>query len=259
MKVAIVVRDAAGSPPAAAPPPRRPATTRSLPARRAQGAGHVGTALGTGLLRAAEREGGGPGFQVAYGVRDVKKYARLEREQPGCSVAPVQDAVSWAEATILAIPGACSAEGVRAAAAALGPGVDGKALLDVTNHLTSDLEMPLLWESGTSGGECLAAALPHAAVFKAFNTTGYENMRAAGAGAGGNTERLTMLMAGPAGAGRAAAEAVVAGAGFAPRRVGDIRWARNLEALAELYIQAAREWKGRSFHIQVVDVPRAER
>jgi predicted dinucleotide-binding enzyme len=190
-------------------------------------------------------------------VRDVQKYTHLEREQPGYSVAPVRDAVAWAKAGVLAIPGVCSAEGVRAAAAALGPGVDGNALLDATNHLRSDLEILLLWEDRISGDECLAAVLSRAHVFKAFNSTGYENMRAAGSGAGGYTERLTMLMAGPAGAGRAAAEAVVTGAGFAPRRVSGVRWALNLEALAELYIQAAREWKGRLWTSQAPSAERA--
>lgn len=48
------------------------------------------------------------------------------------------------------------------------------------------------------------------------------------------SQQLTMLFAGPAER-RGEAEAVVAGVGFAPKYVGPIRYARNLDAIAELW------------------------
>ncbi len=61
----------------------------------------------------------------------------------------------------------------------------------------------------------------------------------------------------PCGAAAAAHLQVVAGAGFTPTWVGSIRYARNLEALAELWIHlgvpgigSSDKW-GRDFHFQV--------
>ena len=54
-------------------------------------------------------------------------------------------------------------------------------------------------------------------------------------GEGITGQQLTMLLAG-APEGRDIAELVVAGVGFKPKYVGPIRYARNLEAIAELWI-----------------------
>lgn len=55
--------------------------------------------------------------------------------------------------------------------------------------------------------------------------------------------RLTMLLAGPT-EHRAAVEGVVAGVGFVPKYVGPIRYARNLDAIAELWWVCGRAWQG---------------
>lgn len=67
-----------------------------------------------------------------------------------------------------------------------------------------------------------------------------------------------MLFAGPPQQKDAAAD-VVAGVGFVPKYVGPIRYARNLDAIAELWVhlsipQAGEtpEFWGRNFHFQVV-------
>lgn len=72
----------------------------------------------------------------------------------------------------------------------------------------------------------------------AFSTVGVEQLAAPdGALIGG--QQLTMLLAGGPPERRGEAEAVVAGVGFAPKYVGPIRYARNLDAIAELW-QAGR-------------------
>ena len=69
---------------------------------------------------------------------------------------------------------------------------------------------------------------------------------------------LTMLVSGDKDK-EAEAATIVKAAGFDPRYVGPIRYARNLEAIGELWIHAAvppagftKENWGRQFHFQVV-------
>ena len=78
-----------------------------------------------------------------------------------------------------------------------------------------------------------ACHLPHRSTLPAFSTVGVEQL-AAPDGSRIDGRRLTMLLAGPPER-RAEAEAVVAGVGFAPKYVGPIRYARNLDAIAELW------------------------
>ena len=77
----------------------------------------------------------------------------------------------------------------------------------------------------------LAAAVPDAFVYKAFNTAGIPILanpdgRTIGSGVG----PLTMMYAGPADQQQQkVVEEVVLGVGFEPQYVGPIRYARNLE------------------------------
>lgn len=108
-----------------------------------------------------------------------------------------------------------------------------KVIIDATNPLGFDGGLHArTWEEGISSGEKLQYYLPNAKVYKAFNTLGLEHM----------SEALgkDMLMAGdPNPKYRLLAEDVVRGVGFKPFYVGPIRYARNLEALAELWIHMA--------------------
>lgn len=151
------------------------------------------------------------------------------------------------------------AAAVACLAAALGPGVAGKVVVDATNPLTGFPGLEVLWD-GTSGvqavpdaqtepgwvhgllmgrmpaapvlqhagGELLQAGLPQGTrVFKAFNTLGTSVMAAPDA----LGQRISMLFAGPPddAAGREAVGALITDAGFAPEFVGPLRYARNLE------------------------------
>ncbi len=252
-----------------------------------------------------------------------EKVQTLLASQPGATADTVHDAVSWAEACILATPGDPTDEGIIAMSKTLGPGIVGKVgvtpescskgnrtrrpppccrtqvLIDVTNPLTKFPALEVRW-NGTSGeahplswvcsiiisslapptgGEVLAAALPGTHVFKAFNTVGAEQLGNAD-GSNINGEQLSMLIAGgpevcephsllwtqwhvrsPSTVlqGVDVAKAVVAGVGFRPEYVGPIRYARNLEAIAELWIHLSappigftKEAWGRNFHFQVI-------
>ena len=225
------------------------------------GAGNVGATLGGSLLRDAKD------VQVKYGVRNAlsEKYAKLLEEQPEATIDSVHDAIEWADAVILATSTPSSKSAYEEYAKSLGDGVKDKVIIDATNPLTvyPGLE---LWTRNVSGGEILSSLLPQSYVFKAFNTLGYELMAAAdGRSMPGFTgHRLTMLIAGPKEK-KEVAERVVDLAGFEPCYVGPIRYARNLEAIAELWIHLGLEgvgpdlsW-GRNFHFQAVGEIRNQR
>lgn len=79
----------------------------------------------------------------------------------------------------------------------------------------------------------IVTALP-APAHAAFSTVGVEQLGAPD-GSLIDGRQLTMLVAGGPPEKRGAAEAVVAAVGFIPKYVGPIRYARNLDAIAELW------------------------
>ncbi|KIZ01607.1 hypothetical protein MNEG_6352 [Monoraphidium neglectum] len=178
------------------------------------GAGNVGKTLGGQLATK---------HTVKYGCRDPAKH-------PGIGAAPVPSVCDWAEVLLVCTPGFSTAAEAEALATSFGPGVRGKVFIDATNPLSA-------WPK-------LEGALPSSYVFKAFNTIGLEHMAALGpqgaavfGGEAAAIERgpITMLYAG-AEEKRAVAAAIISDVGFDPRYVGPIRYARNLEAIAELWI-----------------------
>ncbi|PNH05802.1 Metalloreductase STEAP3 [Tetrabaena socialis] len=210
------------------------------------GAGTVGKTLGSAIARTNK---------VVFGVRDPAKYAQLSTLK-NTSVASVSDAIKASDVIILATPGSNDDAGIKSTAASLGPGIAGKVLIDATNPLTSWPGLEVRWTAGTSGGEVLAAVLPDTIVYKAFNTIGVNQMSHAD-GSAITGQQLTMLFAGGP-AQREAAEEVISAVGFKPEYVGPIRYARNLEAIAELWIHlsvpgvgTAEKW-GRDFHFQTI-------
>lgn len=221
------------------------------------GAGSVGSTLGRRLL-ASNR------FTVKYGTRDPSsdKVAALLASQPGATADAIPATVDWAEVVILATTSwdpSKAREQIQSLAASLGEGIKGKVLIDVINGLSGWPALSLGWDGGPSTSELLQEALPDTALFKAFSTVGVEQLGAPdGALIGG--QQLTMLVAGGPPERRGEAEAVVAGVGFAPKYVGPIRYARNLDAIAELWIhlsipgagETPEAW-GRNFHFQVIE------
>lgn len=134
---------------------------------------------------------------------------------------------------ILATPGIYGDEEMKAFASSLGDMRD-KVIIDATNPLgpfTDGLQVRT-WEGGISSGEMLQSHLPQSKVYKAFNTVGVEHMREA-------LGKDMMIAGDPDTSYRAMAEAVVAAVGFNPFYVGPIRYSRNLEAMAEMWIHMA--------------------
>jgi len=188
------------------------------------GSGAVGVALGSRLAAQGD-------FAVTMAARDpAATVTKLEAQGVTLKVASVAEAVAAAEVVILAMPGANDDAGIKAIAAGL-PSVAGKVVIDATNPLSAFPALEVRW-TGTSGGEVFAEALPEAAVFKAFNSLGVEHMV--------NPAGKDMFVAGDERPEyKAKAMAVVQAVGFKGRYVGPIRYARNLEAMAELWIHLA--------------------
>jgi len=200
------------------------------------GGGSVGTTLANSLVAAKAK--------VYIGARDpVQTKEKLKTKGFGyleSNVRPVQEAISKANILILAVPGAHTDEGIEAMAKSL---VDeeninndkvlaGKTIIDATNPFTENME--IRWRQGTSSAEVLQKFLPDCKVYKCFNTIGVEWLSKAKEA----SNLMDMFYCGPD---REGIVDIVEAVGFKPRYVGPIRYARNLEAMAELWVHCASE------------------
>lgn len=191
------------------------------------GGGSVGSTLADSIIASSQ---GAPN-RVVIAARDPSKTkAELAAKQLGnLPVESAQDAIRTADILILAVPGKHTDKGIQKMAHSLGD-VSGKTVIDATNPLSEFSDgLEVRWTQGTSGGEVLQKYLPTAKVYKAFNTIGVEHM------ARPKSVGTDMLFCGP----DAEIQDVIAAVGFTPRYMGPIRYARNLEAIAELWIHCA--------------------
>ena len=123
------------------------------------GAGNVGGSLGRGWSKR--------GHQVRYGVPNPAdaKYRDLPAATPAVAAAD-------ADAIVLATPWPATEAAVRG----LGD-LSGRLVIDCTNPLGIGADgLGLVVGHSISGGELIAQWAPGAAVFKTFNTTGFNNM-----------------------------------------------------------------------------------
>ena len=198
------------------------------------GAGNVGTALGSGWSAA--------GHLVTYGVRNPtdQRYAGH-----GGKFATIGQAVAGAEVVVLATPWPA----IESALAAAGD-LSGKTLIDCTNPLVMDAQgLHLALGHTTSCAEKVAALAPGASVFKAFNTTGAENM----ARAGSFPTPPVMFVAGDDAAKKPMVITLARDLGFDPVDAGPLLNARLLEPLAMLWIDLAlKRGAGRDFAFALV-------
>lgn len=170
------------------------------------GDGNVGSALRRGL----ERSG--------YDVRAVGK----KPEQ-------VKDTGAWADVVILAVPYGA----IDDAVGELADGIRGKTLVDVTNALTSDMQLA----SGctTSGAETLQQKARGAKVVKAFNTQFASHMDSGAV----NGQQLTIFAAGDDADAKRQVIQMAQDIGFDAVDAGPLQNARLLEPLGYFNIQLA--------------------
>lgn len=194
------------------------------------GGGTVGKTLANSLVAAKAK--------VYIGARDPDRTKEMLKEKGFAylepNVRPVEKAIAKADILVLAVPGAHTDEGIAATVQALGGSntLKGKTIIDATNPFSENME--IRWTQGTSSGEVLQKCLPDCNVYKCFNTIGVEWL----ANAKEASSLMDMFYCGPD---REGIVDIVEAVGFKPRYVGPIRYARNLEAMAELWFHCASE------------------
>lgn len=120
------------------------------------GAGHVGSAVARGVVRA--------GHTVTVTATDPAHARTLADEVGGTAAADAAEAARDADATVLAVPYGALPDVTRE----IRDAVAGKLVIDATNPLTADGSG--LAVTDRSGAEQTADRLPAARVVKAFNT-----------------------------------------------------------------------------------------
>eukprot|EP01098_Paradermamoeba_levis_P003354 TRINITY_DN1542_c0_g1_i2.p1 TRINITY_DN1542_c0_g1~~TRINITY_DN1542_c0_g1_i2.p1 ORF type:complete len:256 (+),score=60.51 TRINITY_DN1542_c0_g1_i2:111-770(+) len=208
------------------------------------GGGLVGSKIGAQVLKS--------GHEVKYAQRDPtsEKVKGLLAEQPNATVATIHEALEWCEVAFLTVPGQHKFGDNKAVADSLGPGAKGKVIIDVTNPLSPYPGLETRWDGSPSAGEEFQQYLPESFVFKALNTVPAEHVTHPD-GSLINNNKLLALVAGHPDK-KDLALKVIEAIGLETAYVGPIRYARNLEALAELYIHMAafQQW-GRNWAFQV--------
>lgn len=187
------------------------------------GTGNVGSALGKRWAEA--------GHAVIFGTREpeAEKVKGLLSDigENACADLPAE-AAGAAEAIVLATPWGVTQQVVET----LGDLTD-KVIIDATNPIAPGLELAL--GTTTSGAEEIAKWADGAAVVKAFNTTGYNNML----NPDYDGQSATMFIAGDNEAAKEVVTTLSEEIGFDVADVGVLKCARYLEPMAFAWITMA--------------------
>jgi predicted dinucleotide-binding enzyme len=137
-----------------------------------------------------------------------------------------QDAASFGDVVVFAIPGAAMAETVRQ----LGGALQGKVIIDATNNVRN----PVM-----NSVESITKAVPDGRVFRAFNTLPWE----AFANPTFGDTVADLFYCGPQD-GRDAVERLIKDVGLQPVYVGDLQWLSVVDPIAGLFF-ALSQARGR--------------
>jgi len=184
------------------------------------GTGFIATTLGRSLSEA--------GHRVVYGSRHPES-----EETPGGGgrVSSVADALSGAEAVILALPGPAVPDLV----AQHGDALAGMLVIDATNQM------------GADAVNARASLPPTVRYARAFNTLGGENL----ADPVFDGERADMFFSAPEGD-RAAVETIIEGVGLRPIYVGEDQ-ETIIDALFQLWVTLAmKQGRGRRLALRLL-------
>ncbi len=182
------------------------------------GVGSVGATLGVRLAVA--------GHEVTMGTRDpAGERAVAARAELGdrVTIDTMVRAVRTASIVIFAIPGTA----MDTTVAALAPDLAGKVVIDATNRIGARLGDRQVMNSAAA----FAEHAPTAAVFRAFNSLGWENFAEPEV----RGVQADLLYAGPDGADRSAVERIIGDIGLRPVYVGGAETVPLVDALGALW------------------------
>jgi predicted dinucleotide-binding enzyme len=179
------------------------------------GTGNMGRAFAARLVQA--------GHSVGVVGREAAKVAAVASATGAVAVAGA--AATEAEVIVLAVPYGNAVEALKA----LGDGIKGRVVIDISNPLTPDY-MGLTIGHTTSAAEEIAKALPGIALVKGFNTV-FAEVLASGRKTEGGRDVPAFLASDDAEA-KAVASRLAQSIGFAAVDAGGLKNARYLEALA---------------------------
>jgi len=197
------------------------------------GAGNVGGTLGKAWAKT--------GHDIFFGVRhpkDDKTRQLVQSLGNKAQAGTVAEAAAFGEVVVLATPWPATQAAVREAG-----NLRGKVVIDCTNPLKPDVS-GLEVGFTTSGAEQVAQWAKGAKVFKAFNTTGSNNM----ADPVISGIRTVMFVCGDDEAAKSVVMQLAADIGFDAVDAGKLEQARLLEPWAMLWISLAfQRGMGRDF------------
>lgn len=172
------------------------------------------------------------GHAVEVISRDPAKAQALAGQLAAGATTGTYGAAPVGDIVILAVPYGSAA----AVVADYGDALNGKAIIDITNPIASDLS-GLVTPYGSSGAQEIAKVAPAGAqVVKAFNTL-FGHVLARGG-------RLDAFIAADSPQVKARVSTFIASLGLRPLDVGGLQMAQTLEALALMMIGLARNGAG---------------
>jgi predicted dinucleotide-binding enzyme len=160
------------------------------------------------------------GHEIMFGVRTVDNLAtQALAKELGAAVGVVGEAIPFGDVVVFAIPGSAMEETIRIH----GPALAGKIAVDAANRM--------------GGGPMNSVAAftthaPGAQIYRAFNSLGWETFADPLYG----DIRADLFYCGPAGAGQAAVEQLIADVGLRPVRVGDANQVELVDIVGALWL-----------------------
>jgi len=188
------------------------------------GTGEVASALGPEFAL--------QGHEIVYGSREPARasvQALVQRTPGNASAATPANAIVGAGIVVLAVPGAL----VESITKSLGD-LSGKIIIDPTNHFVSGSDGRPEMAGVTSNGEIIQAAAPDAFVVKAFNTLNWSTMVDPDSSGG----PVSIPLVGDNAEAKAVVAGLVEGMGLEAIDVGPIRYARYIEGMLIVWINA---------------------
>lgn len=201
--------------------------------------------IGTGDVAAAlGPEFAALGHEIIYGSRDPDRdsvTALVERTGAGASATTPERAANSADMVLLAVPGGVAAD----VAGSLGD-LDGKIIIDPTNHIVHDADGRPAMGTQPSNAQAIQAAAPGAHVVKAFNTLNWRQMVEPSSSGG----PISVPLVGDDAAAKAAVAELVAGIGLEPIDLGPLRYAKHVEGMLIVWISARAAGNAFEYHLR---------